>query len=84
MGSDQPGLRRLGEHLWASGLGHGGIGHHEAKSSPLRQEAVYAGIADVIVGLGLELRLHIRELVLQRHEVECRRCDGSPSGGAGS
>jgi hypothetical protein len=24
----------------------------------------------VIVGLGLELRLHLRELVLQRHEVD--------------
>src|SRR5215475_6080628 len=60
----------LGEHLWTPGLAHGSIGPHEAKAGPLSQEAVHVGIADVIVGLGLELRLHIREAVLQRREVD--------------
>jgi hypothetical protein len=64
------GRRRLGEHLWPPGLAHGSIGPHTAKAGPLRQEAVHVGIADVIVGLGLELRLHLRELMLQRHEVD--------------
>jgi hypothetical protein len=41
-----------------------------AKAGPLRHEAVHVGIADVIVGLGLELRLHLRELMRQRHEVD--------------
>src|SRR4029453_7073140 len=64
------GRRRLGEHLWTPGLAHGSIGPHTAKAGPLRHEAVHVGIADVIVRLGLELRLPLRELMLQRPAVD--------------
>jgi hypothetical protein len=53
----------------ASQLARGRVGLDEAKSRPIRENAVHIGITDVIVHVGPKLHLHLGESMLQGGEI---------------